>query len=103
MYFDISPLLSNNPYLGRLGYDRTFSLDVKSYYNPTDFNNRWSEMAKTSQVKENLSTSNSLKSILTQRGSMNSEVQEWDKKLTSTINLFAGDRTGEDRSSTAPY
>jgi hypothetical protein len=34
MYKDIAPILSNNPNLGRLSYDRTFSLNNKTYYNP---------------------------------------------------------------------
>jgi hypothetical protein len=35
--------------------------------------------------------------------SKNSEIQEWKRNLTSTVGLFAGDRTGEDRSSTSSY
>jgi hypothetical protein len=103
MYFDIAPLLSNNPYLGRLEYDRTSSLDIKSYYNPTKLTPRWSEFGESTQNVENRSTQKEISSVLGSKGSSNYEVQEWDKGLTSSINLFAGDRTGEDRSSTTPY
>lgn len=103
MYFDIAPLLSNNPYLGRLEYDRTSSLDIKSYYNPTKLTPKWSELDSTPQIPENSLASKELSSVLSNSKLVNSEVQEWEKKLTSSINLFAGDRTGEDRSSTSPY
>jgi hypothetical protein len=33
----------------------------------------------------------------------NVDIQEWNKKKSSGVQLLAGDRTGEDRSSTASY
>jgi hypothetical protein len=43
MYKDIAPILSNNATLGRKSYDRTFSLDDKSHYNPQTPTNNWTK------------------------------------------------------------
>jgi hypothetical protein len=94
MYKDIAPILSNNPNLGRLSYDRTFSSNVKSYYNPQTPTRTWSDSQESYK---------DLNSNLSDLSTSNVEIQDWRKKRTSTVHLFAGDRTGEDRSSTAAY
>jgi hypothetical protein len=103
MYFDISPLLTNNPLLSRLSYDRTHSLEIKPHFNPKSLNSHWESLNSSASPSEDLEAFSTVQNNLKLIENKNSELQEWTRKLSSTANLFAGDRTGEDRSSTSAY
>jgi hypothetical protein len=103
MYSGIAPILSNNPYLGRLSYDRTFAVTNKSYYNPKSIVNKWGAAEEGTSSTTTLKPYTGVAKGLNNNDSTNVEYQDWRKKRTSTVQLFAGDRTGEDKSSTSSY
>jgi hypothetical protein len=92
MYVDIAPLLTNNPLLGRLDYDKTSSLDIKSYYDP-NFSTTEEEDETTVKMKANLNA-------LIGR---NIELQEWSKEFGSSSRILDESRTGEDKSVVSTY
>jgi hypothetical protein len=103
MYFDIAPLITNNPLMGRLSYDRTYSLGTKSHFNAKSLTSNWENLNSSISPIEDKEAFSNVQSNLKFIENKNSELQEWRRKLSSTANLFAGDRTGEDRSSTGAY
>lgn len=76
MYVDIAPLLTNNPLLSRLNYDKTSSLDIKAHYNPHSSTTKWEKFKESIHTPENNVTANNMKRNLNKLVGKNVELQE---------------------------
>jgi hypothetical protein len=109
MYYNISPILTSNPKISRLGFDKAFSTLEKTYFTPNSAINSWVK-SESNSVDSEGSNQVTLKpsyinfqNFFDQKRSGNIEIQNRVNKYNKSIQVLSGDRTGEDKSPTSPY
>jgi len=109
MYHNISPILSSDSRVSRLGYDRAFTTLNKTYFTPNSAMNKWfnilssdNEGGEGSQSVLKPSYENFQNTFNTSHKG-NVEIQNRVNKYNKSIQVLSGDRTGEDKSPTSPY
>ena len=105
MYKGAAPLLTSNPHISKLNYDRTHSLKRKTYSVSSDVLRRWvSATGDSSGDLDSLKSSyKQVSGDLSTSSNSNVLVQDWSKKPRKIIQVLGADRIGEDKAPAVPY
>ena len=107
MYKDAAPLLTSNPHISKLEYDRTYSIRRKTYSTSSNSFKKWVATSATPASEGDAtpikSSYRNIADVIQDGKDTNITVQDWKKSPRKTIQVLGADRVGEDKAPAVPY